>query len=123
MRRIFNHSRNHTLTCENCGKQFRANTPRRKSCSNRCWRGRLKKMRRLVWTPERAKAHGLVHRELWRGTLVPQPCEVCGKRKKVVAHHDDYSKPLDVRWLCGSHHKQHHLKHGPGKFSHREPTP
>ena len=26
----------------------------------------------------------------------------------VVAHHDDYSKPLDVRWLCRSHHMQLH---------------
>lgn len=28
------------------------------------------------------------------------------------AHHDDYSKPLEVRWLCPSHHKLHHLNVG-----------
>ena len=40
------------------------------------------------------------------GILVPQPCEVCGT-SKVVAHHTDYAKPLDVRWLCDPHHLSH----------------
>jgi hypothetical protein len=35
--------------------------------------------------------------------LVPQPCEVCGATK-VEKHHPDYSKPLEVRWLCREHH-------------------
>lgn len=36
------------------------------------------------------------------------PCEVCGKTIGVQAHHDDYSKPLIVRWLCARHHMQIH---------------
>ena len=27
---------------------------------------------------------------------------------KPVAHHPDYSRPLDVVWLCQAHHKQAH---------------
>ena len=47
------------------------------------------------------------------GKLVKQPCEVCGA-KKVHAHHDDYAKPLDVRWLCPKHHMQWHRENGEG---------
>lgn len=41
------------------------------------------------------------------GYLVRQPCEVCGT-SKVQAHHGDYEKPLDVRWLCTTHHADEH---------------
>jgi hypothetical protein len=49
------------------------------------------------------------------GKLVPKPCEVCGAsgkardgRRAIHAHHDDYTKPLDVRWLCKKHHDELH---------------
>lgn len=42
------------------------------------------------------------------GWLVKQPCEVCGTDENVEAHHDDYMRPLDVRWLCKIHHAEHH---------------
>jgi hypothetical protein len=32
---------------------------------------------------------------------------VCGNAA-THAHHDDYSKPLEVRWLCRAHHSEHH---------------
>ncbi len=31
-------------------------------------------------------------------------CDICGKEKKLQAHHDDYSKPLAVKWICSSCH-------------------
>lgn len=46
-------------------------------------------------------------RALKVGRLVKQPCEICGC-SEVEAHHDDYSKPLSVRWLCPKHHHEHH---------------
>lgn len=48
-------------------------------------------------------ARMLAHHARRRGELISQPCEVCGALK-VEAHHDDYSKPLEVRWLCRPHH-------------------
>jgi len=41
------------------------------------------------------------------GKVIRQPCEVCGI-SPADAHHDDYFKPLDVRWLCPVHHYQQH---------------
>lgn len=54
-------------------------------------------------------AHAEVGRALCAGTLVRQPCEVCGAAK-VEGHHEDYSKPLQVEWLCHRHHVERHGK-------------
>lgn len=42
------------------------------------------------------------------GKLIMQSCRVCGELK-TEAHHPDYSKPLDVVWLCKQHHIQEHF--------------
>ena len=55
----------------------------------------------------RSAAHRAVARAVRAGTLSARPCETCGNDKS-VAHHDDYDKPLDVRWLCPPCHRQHH---------------
>lgn len=46
------------------------------------------------------------------GRLKREPCEVCGSAK-AQAHHDDYNKPLDVRWLCTTHHAEWHKSNEP----------
>ena len=45
------------------------------------------------------------------GILVRQPCEICGEQKS-QAHHDDYSRPLEVRWLCRNCHYKLHREMG-----------
>src|SRR5581483_2908660 len=65
--------------------------------------GRLQKRR----YPERYAAYRAVRKAVKTGLLIRRPCEVCGC-EKVQAHHDDYSKPLEVRWLCHKHHHEHH---------------
>lgn len=61
--------------------------------------------------PDRYRAHLDVQRALRTGALTPRPCEICGK-PKAEAHHSDYRKPLDVRWLCRKHHSQMHRQEG-----------
>lgn len=59
--------------------------------------------------PEKVLARDAVYIAKKRGRIVAGPCEVCGATN-AEAHHDDYSKPLDVRWLCREHHREHHAK-------------
>lgn len=56
---------------------------------------------------EKRRAHNLVAKAVKRGILVKKPCEVCAT-EPAEAHHDDYTKPLEVRWLCEKHHGEHH---------------
>ena len=55
--------------------------------------------RHRVKYPEKVRARlaGQVFRK--------QPCEICGA-PIAEAHHDDYSKPWEVRWLCKRHHEE-----------------
>jgi hypothetical protein len=62
-----------------------------------------------VWEalyPERKAAQTKLSNAVRDGRVTPLPCLVCGG--KAEAHHPDYSAPLDVVWLCPSHHKQAH---------------
>ena len=63
--------------------------------------------------PKKYKAHCLVNNYLRDGRIGKSDCEVC-RGTESVAHHDDYSKPLEVRWLCHAHHSQWHSENGEG---------
>jgi len=64
--------------------------------------------------PERRKASTAVGNAIRDGRLVRGRCEVCGSSKS-QGHHRDYTKPLEVMWLCAIHHSEWHAKHGRGK--------
>lgn len=101
-----------TNTCERCGREFQAKTKRGRYCHGACFRAHeasQNNKRRLTWSPERRRASAAVATAIYNGSLKRQPCEVCGAKHDIDAHHDDYSKPLEVRWLCRSHHRQHHI--------------
>ena len=50
------------------------------------------------------RARNMVQKAIEKGILVRRDCETCGSPDSVEAHHDDYSKPLNVRWLCKKCH-------------------
>lgn len=58
---------------------------------------------------EKIECHNYVALAIKFGHLVrPESCEKCKKICKPQAHHDDYSKPLEVKWLCRKCHGQEH---------------
>ena len=97
--------------------------PERQRAYQRTWARKKRRAGRGDRTAERRsyeqrnrdkkRAHKAVYRALRNGTLTrPNTCSTpdatCAGR--IVAHHDDYTKPLDVRWLCVRHHAEHHRR-------------
>ena len=81
--------------------------PKRRSACRRAESIRMSKRNANRQRPEISRAHRMVAAAIKSGRLLKKPCEKCGNGNS-QAHHDDYSKPLDVRWLCSLHHNQHH---------------
>jgi hypothetical protein len=78
----------------------RAKTPERQEQVKRTvrnWRAK---------NPARARAHRAVSYAIRTGRLIKGGCELEDEncRGPIHGHHDDYAKPLEVRWVCGHHH-------------------
>lgn len=78
----------------------RANKPHRVK-----HRARVAKSWKVAY-PDRRAAQVALNNAVRDGLIHRQPCFVCGSAAE--AHHPDYSRPLDVVWLCPPHHKQTH---------------
>jgi hypothetical protein len=76
--------------------QWRRDNPERHQANTRAYRER---------NPERHVARNAVYFAVKRGELVRQPCEGCGN-PGTDARHDDYSKRLEVWWLCATHYAE-----------------
>lgn len=83
-------------------KRYRENLERRILTHQRSKEYRLK-------FPEKYKARTAVNNALRDKRLKKEPCMICGNPKS-TAHHEDYSKPLEVKWLCYIHHNRLHFK-------------
>lgn len=81
----------------------RAKTPKRKAHAAKlmaAWKAQH---------PERRKAQLALGNAVRDGRVIPWPvCALPECDKAPEAHHPDYSRPLDVVWLCPAHHKQAH---------------
>jgi hypothetical protein len=85
--------------------------------------GLTKKYKRVSISSEaRKEKYGEYLNAIKYGKLTPMPCEVCGKQK-TQGHHEDYSKPLDVVWLCVRHHQDRHIHLRNAKTLGQDPMP
>lgn len=63
----------------------------------------------------KARARAATHAAIRSGLLVRQRCVDCvaeghaERDRPVQAHHGDYSRPLEVTWLCSNHHQYRHM--------------
>ena len=63
--------------------------------------------------PEKIKARSALTNAVRDGRIErPDACEACGIACRPDGHHDDYAKPLEVRWLCVEcHQAKEHSSH------------
>lgn len=85
-------------------------------CANQRKRGRIDVINKRAYVdrfrakyPEKAQVHDAVEAAIRRGQLVrTASCQACQTVTRTQAHHEDYSKPLAVTWLCRPCHTKHH---------------
>ncbi|KKL75825.1 hypothetical protein LCGC14_2051050 [marine sediment metagenome] len=101
--------------CKECLHKYRQSEPGkevrqkyRQSGAGRESSRRSNQKRRLLH-PEKAKANDAV-RSMVRAGKITQPflCERCFKECKPEAHHPDYTKPMEIEWLCRPCHIETH---------------
>lgn len=113
-------------TCAACPTTFKANSNHQKYCppckpkvrkeKNKLWqhdhymKNQEQKLEasRSYNKSEKGRASQMLRDAVRQGKIKRQPCEVCNE-PEAQGHHDDYSKPLEVRWLCARHHRENHL--------------
>lgn len=101
--RVRKHRQENDSVREYDRKRYRENLSRRiKAAKNaQKWNERY---------PDRYRAHNMLSAAIRDGRLERgKKCELCGSKKNLEGHHDDYKKPLDVRWMCVRCHRLHHL--------------
>jgi len=99
-------------------RQWNAAHPEKRRENGRRWlAANSEYMRQLVrrWrenNPRAVHAHNILNNAIKRGEAVrPDHCSIPGcSNPDPEGHHEDYSKPLDVVWLCVSCHKLLHLR-------------
>ena len=92
--------------CRRCDASFAARSGRALYCKG-CLASHVRERRNTPIEKMRNATRRETLRAIKAGELVRRPCEKCG-REPTHAHHDDYAKPLTVRWLCPQHHTELH---------------
>ncbi len=111
----------HLGKCKNCAKKdVKSNYAKRRAYYSQYEKERYKNPKRKLQikeslrrqraaNPEKARHRDSYKSALSAGKLQKTPCIHCGA-KKVQGHHDDYSKPFDVKWVCFKCHRE--IEHG-----------
>lgn len=115
-----NSESNNLKFCEKCRKEKRAEYYKNWYNKNGRKRTNTYSHRVLEWklnNPEKVEAHKKVASALKSKILKnPGECSSCRlKTSYLDAHHEDYSKPLEVVWLCPTCHRKIHSNKNKGE--------
>jgi hypothetical protein len=58
---------------------------------------------------KQVRAVGKASKAVKSGKIDKKPCEVCSSTVAVQGHHEDYDRPLYLKWLCVRHHNDRHI--------------
>lgn len=101
--------------CRKCKSEREARNRARISAQQKRWEQEnpdKQDSRRARYTTKhaaRVKARSDLNHAVERGEVTrPATCERCGGGEEIHAHHRDYSKPLEVEWLCRRCHFDRH---------------
>lgn len=94
------------MKCSKCENETRVG---QRYC-NACHAAYMRANRKLPEGEARMRANARSYAKVYlkRGKIIRQPCRDCGAEAQM--HHPDYSKPLEVIWLCREHHLAEHHK-------------
>lgn len=67
------------------------------------------KYRKRLDVKLKIKCRKIVFQAIKNKKIKRLPCIICGNTKS-EAHHIDYNKPLQIKWLCKKHHWEQHIK-------------
>lgn len=71
-----------------------------------CKKCHASSVKRAYWKHKaKHKAMHSANLAVRNGELLKQPCKMCGN-VNVRVYHADYSKPLDVEWVCFPHYRE-----------------
>lgn len=91
------------LTCSRCGAFKEAEIWLTQNYCRKCNSEYHTKYKPSTWERQKRLTRAKSNSALKRGLIQKKPCEVCGIDDTEM-HHSDYTKPLDVTWLCYEHH-------------------
>lgn len=96
--------------------QYRENNKEKIKKHNEEYRKKHREEAREYLKERRITKIGNAHNKVWEliknGKIQKQPCELCGS-EMAEAHHDNYNKPLEIRWLCKKCHAEWHKNNKP----------
>lgn len=101
------HRKSEYYCSEDCGRAYRERVGRKAPPFLSKWKVRKRKEIKDPLVLLRKKVRRKTNDLIRRGALRRGRCIVCRSRD-VVPHHEDYSDPFQVIWLCEDHHEQYH---------------